>query len=115
MINANIRNNNAVDEDEAPDGLPYERHLYGDSQQREAAGPGAPHPANWAQTNQEEVSQYQTSESADSEERRALEVQKQMLIAEALEAAEAAAADRRRQEQAEAAADSIRGASLIEN
>jgi hypothetical protein len=38
MINANIRNNNA-DEDEAvdedidiDDGLPYERHLYGDSQ-----------------------------------------------------------------------------------
>ena len=76
MINANIRNNNAVDdeEDEAPGGLPYERHLYGDSQQREAAGPGAPHPTNWAETNQEEVSQYQTSESADSEERRALEM-----------------------------------------
>jgi hypothetical protein len=59
MINANIRNNNAVDDDnmednEAPGCLPYERHLYGDSQQREAAGPAAPHPANWAETNQEE-------------------------------------------------------------
>jgi hypothetical protein len=84
MINANIRNNNPVDEDEAPGGLPYERHLYSDSQQREAAGLGAPHPTNWAETNQEEARQYQTSESADSEERRALEMQKQMLRDEAL-------------------------------